>query len=162
MELVAAKRSDAPTLDALLQEYLHEFSAFEDIPIGADGRYAYPYLAHYWTEPDRHSYLILVDDDVAGLALARVDKNPDDGTEVMDMAEFFVVPAHRRKGIGETAARRLWALFPGPWQVRVLLANEPALAFWRQVVGSYTGDQYSQQYGEGALADSIAFSFVAL
>ena len=54
----------------------------------------------------------------------------------MDVAEFFVVRGARRRGVGQRAARALFELFPGTWEVRVLRANERALAFWRSAVGS--------------------------
>lgn len=54
----------------------------------------------------------------------------------MDVAEFFVVRAERRKGIGAAVAHALFELFPGPWEIRVRRANAPALRFWSRVVGA--------------------------
>ena len=55
---------------------------------------------------------------------------------VNDMSEFFVMRKYRRSGTGREAARRVFALFPGAWQVRQLHGNDAATAFWRAVVPS--------------------------
>jgi predicted acetyltransferase len=50
------------------------------------------------------------------------------------MSEFFVMRKYRRGGVGREAARLVFALFPGAWQVRQLHGNDAATAFWRAVV----------------------------
>ena len=52
--LDVATPSDAPLLSNLLELYIHELSgAFPTIELGADGRFGYPRLALYWSEPER-------------------------------------------------------------------------------------------------------------
>jgi GNAT superfamily N-acetyltransferase len=63
--------------------------------------------------------------------------------EHFDVAEFFVLPAHRGRGIGRQAATLLWDRLPGQWVVRVAQANVAALSFWRNAVQSYTGGRFS-------------------
>jgi predicted acetyltransferase len=55
------------------------------------------------------------------------------------MAEFFVVRAYRKRGVGLAAAHQVWRLFPGPWQIRVLDVNRPAMLFWQGAIDSFTG-----------------------
>ena len=62
-----------------------------------------------------------------------------DDDSVWDMAEFFIVRAHRRNGIGLTAAHQVWRQFPGPWQVRVMQSNRAAQYFWQQAINGFTG-----------------------
>lgn len=49
---------------------------------------------------------------LAGFAMVRT---ADDGTH--SVADFFVVRALRRSGVGRTAAREVLAMFPGPWRI---------------------------------------------
>jgi predicted acetyltransferase len=39
--------------------------------------------------------------------------------------------------MGQSAAHALFALHPSAWEVRVLVGNERALAFWRSAVGAW-------------------------
>jgi predicted acetyltransferase len=55
------------------------------------------------------------------------------------MAEFFVVRAYRKRGLGLKAAHRVWKLFPGPWQIRVMDFNRPALHFWQRAIDTFAG-----------------------
>lgn len=112
--------------------------------LGADGRFGYKDLSAYWTEPDRYPFLITVDGKLAGFALvkkARRLSSDDQVAEhsVWDMAEFFIVRAYRRHGIGLAAARQVWRQFSGSWQVRVMQSNRAALKFWQRAINSIAG-----------------------
>ena len=61
------------------------------------------------------------------------------------MAEFFVMSKYRRRGVGSEAARFAFDRFPGRWEVREMAANTPAQAFWRRVIGDYTGDNFTER-----------------
>lgn len=148
VDVRSAKQREAPILENLLQLYLHDFSEFEDIRPGGDGRYAYPYLAHYWQDPARYPFLFRVDGDLAGFALLRLEADPMTGQQAMDVAEFFVLRPYRRQGVGAQAARKLWDLFPGQWHVRVLQSNESGYQFWKEIIGEYTNGQFSESLAE--------------
>ena len=111
----------------LLELYLHDLSEFTDANVGSHGVYGYFYLDDYWTEPDRHPFLLQVDNHWAGLALVR-SGSPH------DMSEFFVMRKYRRNGVGRAAVQILFDSFPGDWQIRQLAANRPATRFWRSVI----------------------------
>lgn len=51
-----------------------------------------------------------------------------------DVAEFFVLPGHRRRGAGRELAHALFAAHPGSWQVRQIEGAHRAVAFWRSVI----------------------------
>ena len=53
------------------------------------------------------------------------------------MGEFYILPEFRRHGWGERAARRIFALFPGAWEIFQLPANTAAVQFWRNTLASY-------------------------
>jgi predicted acetyltransferase/ADP-ribose pyrophosphatase YjhB (NUDIX family) len=144
VRLVPAER---PALANLLELYLHEFSAFDDAEIGADGRYGYVYLDTYWAEPGRTAFLIQVDGRLAGFALVRTveaGENP-----LYSIAEFFVLRKYRRLGVGRAAAQAIFDLFPGRWQVNQDAANLAAKAFWRRVIGDYTGGRLTEGWQAG-------------
>ncbi len=73
------------------------------------------------------------------MGFALVQRGVSGGGEVWDMAEFFIVRAHRRHGIGIEAAEQLWRHFHGPWEVRVRERNARALLFWQRAVEHFTG-----------------------
>ena len=44
----------------LLELYAHDFSEFHNVEIGEDGKFGYQALPLYWSEPDRHPFLIML------------------------------------------------------------------------------------------------------
>lgn len=157
----SAKRAQAPQLAELLQDYLREFATFESVDQDESGQYVYPYLAHYWEDPNRYPFLFWLDERPVGFALLRHDMDPSTGRQVMDLAEFFVIPDVRRSGLGQAAAHRLWDLFPGPWTLRVLRSNKNAQPFWRKVISRYTGSRYHEQPPEGFAGGFYTFTFTS-
>jgi predicted acetyltransferase len=127
VEVVPATPDDKATLLALLQLYLYDFSELTGTDLAEDGRYEHRSFDLYWTDADRHPFLIRADGQLAGMALVR-------SGEPHDMAEFFVVRKYRRGGVGAQAANALFAMFPGEWQVRQIAANTGATAFWRRTI----------------------------
>jgi len=111
----------------LLELYGYDFSAFTNVDVDAQGLFGYPYLDAYWTEPQRHPFLFRLDEKWVGFALV-LSGAPH------DMAEFFVLRKYRRHGVGDVAAREVFARFPGEWQVRQMTANTGAIAFWRRAI----------------------------
>lgn len=115
----------------------------------ADGRYGYPLLPAYWRDEGRYPFFIDAEDALAGFALVSKGSQVGGGAHVYDMAEFFVAPAFRKRGVGAAAAKAIWKRFAGEWEVRVLEANAPALTFWRTAVGSFV-----ESHGDVAWIDS--------
>jgi predicted acetyltransferase len=143
--LDVARADEAPVLANLLELYAHELSDVFSLEIGADGRFGYPRLRLYWSEPGRFPFLIRSDGRLAGFALATVGSPASDEPDAMDVAEFFVLRRHRKTGVGGRAAVRLWNGFPGrTWTVRVSTGNVPALSFWTGAVGAYARDGFRE------------------
>jgi len=65
------------------------------------------------------------------------------------MAEFFIARDYRRRGVGAQAVRLILDRFRGRWLISELLRNEPAVQFWRRVVGTYTGGAYQEAIDNG-------------
>jgi predicted acetyltransferase len=142
VSLTVAAESDAALLANLLELYLHDLSeVFPGISFGADGRFGYRRLPLYWSEPERRfAFLIRNGGKVSGFILATRGYSPaSEDRDVLDIAEFFVLRAQRRAGVGRLAAHALWDRLPGRWTVRVSEGNFGAHAFWAGVVEQYTG-----------------------
>jgi predicted acetyltransferase len=93
---------------------------------------AYPYLPLYWREPERFPYVIVAGSEIVGFALVR----KIEAAAQFEMAEFYVVPTHRRIGIGRRAACQLFAMHRGSWRVSPISNNVRAQAFWVSVLAS--------------------------
>ena len=139
LEVIPALPEHAPVLANLLELYAHDFSEFHNFEIGEDGRFGYASLPLYWSEPDRHPFLLRIDGKLAGLVLVKKGSEFSGNAAVWDMAEFFVVRGWRRRGIGSQAAHEVWRRFPGVWEVRVMEANVSAQHFWKGAISIFTG-----------------------
>ncbi len=134
VEVIPATEEQAPILANLLELYVHDFSEFYKVEIGEDGRFGYASLPSYWSEPDRHPFLVRMDGKLAGLVLVKRGENA-----VWDIAEFFVLRGYRRSGIGTRVAHAVWTRFPGRWEVRVMESNVSARLFWAEAIAAFRG-----------------------
>ena len=120
-----------------MQPYLHDFS--DHAPLGSPhgevdeaGRFATPDLDPYWRDTDHHAFLIRADTRIAGFALVN-RASALGGAPDHVVAEFFVLRKYRLAGVGTRAARLLFAVLPGAWEVPVASYNQEAINFWRAV-----------------------------
>jgi len=133
IEVIPATAEQIPIIANLIELYAHDFSEFHHLELGADGKFGIAPLPLYWSDPNRHPFLVRVDDKLAGFVL--VTRTPS----VWDMSEFFVVRGYRRRGFGTAIVQDVWRRFPGPWEVRVMQANHSALHFWERAISEFTG-----------------------
>jgi predicted acetyltransferase len=126
--LRAAERAQWPVLDNLLQFYFYELSAWYPMRLGVDGRIAVPSKAHYFALPGTQAWLILADDELAGLAI--VDDDLVDPRNDLNLGYFFVARRFRGLGVGAAAFGGLLARYPGAWELYYLARNKAAAAFW--------------------------------
>ena len=133
LEVNAATVEQMPIVANLIQLYAHDFSEYHHLELDADGRFGYEPLPLYWSEPNRHPFLVRMDGNLAGFVLVKSNG------AVWDMAEFFVVRGYRRQGIGTAIAHDIWKRFPGPWTVRVMQKNHSAANFWNRAISEFTG-----------------------
>lgn len=139
VEVIPATREHETVLANLLELYAHDFSEFSDIEIGDDGRFGYPHLRLYWEEADRRAFLIKSEGRLAGFAFVMRGSHVSGDGRVWDVAEFFVLRGHRRRGVGREAAHVLWRALRGGWEVRVMEKNRAAAEFWARAVATFTG-----------------------
>lgn len=78
-----------------------------------------------------------MDGEVAGFAFV-IDECPLTMRDpCLFMAEFFILKAYRRRGAGRAALAAILAQHPGNWHIGVPSANQPAQAFWGEVLRPY-------------------------
>ena len=141
-----AGAEDASVVANLMELYCHDLSTLFNLEVGPDGRFGYARLPLYFSEPrTRHAYLIRHGATLAGFALVRAESPLADLAADFDVAEFFILRAHRRHGVGRDAAAALWDRHPGTWVVRVADGNLPAVAFWRGTIDDYAAGAFTEQ-----------------
>jgi predicted acetyltransferase len=120
----------------ILAEMLKAMKHLED---GEEQRY----LDGYWTKADYVPYFILADGEIAGFVLLNKyfwvlprEKNN------YGVAEIYVKPDFRLKGIARSAMFRIFELYPGNWEIRPLDGSTDAQAFWERTLELYTNGNY--------------------
>lgn len=131
----------------LMELCQHDYSEFNGEEVNEHGLFGYRYLDHYWTEAGRYAYFVRAGGRLAGFALVRTLEGDDSPKH--SLAEFFILRKYRRRGIGGHAAGLVFGLFAGTWSVHQEAQNFPAQAFWREVIGEYTGGEFAEVSEEG-------------
>ncbi len=161
VQVVAAARDESVVVANLFQLYAHDFSEFHDVEIGDNGRFGYEKLPLYWSEPNRHAFLLRCGQRLAGFALLKKGSEITKRENVWDMAEFFVLRRYRRYGVGTEAARQIWTRFPGQWEIRVMASNKAAYKFWAHAISTVLGEVISPIRVEIGDRNWYVFSFNA-
>jgi predicted acetyltransferase len=137
--------SERPILRHLMELYQYDFSEVDGADTGPIGLYEYPYLDHYWVEPERSPFLVRVDGNLAGFVLVARYNYLTGNKDAWVMAEFFIMRKYRRRGVGEHVACYIFDQFRGAWQVGQITENIAAIAFWRKVIARYTHENFQEQ-----------------
>jgi len=125
----------------MLELYQHDLSDIWDQDLDCHGEYGYA-LDKFWNAEGCHSFVVTANGRYAGFAL--VDQAVRVGTEGYWMDQFFVLKKYRRQGVGDLLARSVFAALPGRWEVGQMPQNQAAQAFWRKVIGRYTGGRFKE------------------
>ena len=139
LEIELAPKSQRPVLRQLMEYYCYDFTEYDDLEVNEHGYYGYSYLDYYWTEEDRHPYLIKVDENLAGFVLVNQHFVKLEGPG-HTIAEFFIMRKYRKKGLGKRVAFEIFDKYGGAWEVAQQLSNKPSLIFWEKVIAAYVGD----------------------
>jgi predicted acetyltransferase len=137
-----ASLDDRLPLYRMLELYQHDLSDIWDQDLDSHGEYGYA-LDHYWQAEGCHPFVATAAGKYAGFAL--VNQAVRLGTEGYWMDQFFVLKKYRRCGLGQLLARSVFAALPGRWEVGQMPSNVVAHAFWRKVIGEYTGGMFKEQ-----------------
>jgi predicted acetyltransferase len=132
------QQDGASVLQNLFELYVHDFSEQLPLKLQASGRFELGPGEAWWTRDDHFAYFIRLRGELAGFALVRRGSRTTQASDVMDVAEFFVLRGARHTGVGTRAAHALFQLFPGAWEVRVRRTTPAALRFWSRAIHSWT------------------------
>ena len=145
VRLEEASREQKPVLERLAQLYMYDFSEFAGGDVSEAGLFEYmARLGDYWTERERGPFLVRVDGKIAGFVLVASHSALRQAGKVNWVAEFFVMRKYRRRGVGRAVAIQVFDRFPGKWEVAEMRENVAAQAFWRKVIGEYTGGDFAE------------------
>ena len=84
-------QEQAPTLRNLFELYAYDFSEVVPLELNSDGRFDVGVGEHWWSSEDHFPFLIRHDHKLCGFALVRKGSRLTGASDVMDVAEFFVV-----------------------------------------------------------------------
>ena len=108
-----------------------------------DGKFKTLDYKNYFDAPDRHAFLIELNDELAGFTL--INKVGTCTDVDWNMGEFFILAKFQGKVVGEQIAFQVWDQFPGIWEVPVIPENLRALGFWRKVITKYTCGHFLEE-----------------
>ncbi len=144
IELVKATEQQKSVLCNLMELYQYELSEIEAKDVNACGLFGYRYLDYYWIEPERHPFLVKVDEKLAGFVLINQHTYLHQDNNAKSIAEFFILKKYRSQGIGKQVAIQIFDKFPGNWEVRQTAFNLGAQAFWSKVISQYTNETFDE------------------
>lgn len=116
----------------------------------------YQYFENYWNKLDYFPFFILANEKLAGFAL--INDHCLVNRRGKSIAEFFIQPLQRKQGIGETAARQIFKMFPGDWEMSTLGNNFGAQHFWRAVIARYTKNNFQEKL-VNPTTEKLVFTF---
>ncbi len=147
-----------PESDVILQNlfefYMHDLAEAFELDTQPDGSYSYD-TSSIWAR-GFDAYLAKIGDSIAGFALIGSADEWLGDIGGHDIHEFFVIRRYRRSGLGQRMATYFWNQQPGPWLVRVLERNAPAVAFWRTAISVHSRGAYKE---EARMVDGRAWRF---
>lgn len=124
--LTPIQQEDFPQLERLAELYLQNLAA------NMGRQLSYEDYSHYLTSQDRRAYFIEKSKEVIGFVL--INKACQIHRSGWNIAEFFIAPFWQNQGLGLKAARAVWELFPGEWEVSLSPGNTRALQFWAKAI----------------------------
>ncbi|PGS47307.1 GNAT family N-acetyltransferase [Bacillus sp. AFS041924] len=139
INIVKVKKEEESILHNLMQFYIYEFTKYlPNLKLGQNGSYHKFNLENYWANLNHHAFFVKHNDELIGFAL--IEASSENCIE-----EFFIIEKYKGKGFGKKAAIELFDLFPGKWYISQIETNEPAKAFWRNVIHYYTKGNFTEK-----------------
>jgi predicted acetyltransferase len=120
------------------QLYRHDLSeALRHLP-NPDGTFNNRRLDRFRLDPTCRAWLIMVAGRLGGFVMT---SPTEDGGQ--SIADFFVVRALRRTGVGRAAAHQAIALQPGRWRIGFQDYNPGAREFWSGIATELVGEAWT-------------------
>lgn len=147
MQIIPATVDDETTFRNLFQFYIYEFSRFMNWTTTYAGRFIEADLDGCWGDSGvRHPFFIRQNGELAGFAI--VDTLAEarylGHGAVNELAEFFIMAAFQRQGLGKRAAHQLFTQFNGRWHVFCAERNQRAQRFWQHTILAYTQGHFQR------------------
>jgi len=142
LEIIEARPDLKPVVLNLGLYYIYDFTEFVGFRCPDDGLFRRSHWDKYWTEPGRWAFYVKVDGEPGGFVLVSTE-GTQPGT-MYTIEEFFIMRKFRKRGLGQKVAFDILNRFRGKWEVREVVQNEPAIAFWRKVIERYTQGRYTE------------------
>jgi predicted acetyltransferase len=136
-----ATAAERTPLFRMLELYQHDLSDIWDQDVDAAGEFGYG-LDRYWSEAGNWPYVFRVNNHFAGFTLVDTRVKLPNGDFWMD--QFFVMKKYRGRGVGAQAAKAVFDLHAGRWQVGQMPNNHAARTFWRNTIGAYTHSNFEE------------------
>ena len=146
VSLCKATQEDKNTIQNLGRFYVYEMSRYCGFlptwETPSNGLFECIDLSSYCEKPDRHAFLVKVDEELAGFVLInKVGSTPDVDWNI---GEFFIVSKFQGKGVGRYVAEQVFNQFPGVWETSQIPENKAAIEFWDRVVSRYSHGQFEK------------------
>ncbi|MFP2929650.1 GNAT family N-acetyltransferase [Pyxidicoccus sp. 3LG] len=155
MDILRVTPAEHPLLRNLYPLYLHDLSEYGvEYRLDEQGHWRPDFLPTWLApSPEVNPLLLRSEGRIVGFAFVGQAPFPymTKGRDFR-MSEFFILRCERRRGLGRLAARAVFDLFPGIWEVSQLPANRDAIAFWRSVIDEYTGGAFEDTQVDGSPA----------
>lgn len=123
------------TLQKMLSSYLTEMNLSTE----------YPYFDTYWQDDKRLPFFIKQNRKIVGFVLINDFIIDNDFQANQSIAEFYVKPDFRRKGIGKNVAMELFKTYQGKWEIRQQINNKNAQLFWTKVIGTFSNGNFNDR-----------------
>jgi predicted acetyltransferase len=134
-ELIPVLKDSKNLFNRLNELYQYDFSEYNLDDVDDNGIYEeYKYFDSYFIDPKRHAYYIKVNGKYAGFVLINNITLVSKDTNTNVIAEFFVMKKYRRYKIGSKVALRIFSMFPGKWEFKVLNKNSGGMPFWKNLL----------------------------
>ncbi len=127
-----ALASETASIENLMQFYNYDLSESVPVDFAATGLYPLRPKNHYWSKSGVVSFLIYVDDALAGFAV--IDDEVIQPASRYNMGYFFIARRYRGRGVGSEVAGKLFSQFPGAWEIYFYSNNKTASRFWHGVI----------------------------
>jgi predicted acetyltransferase len=164
IEVVKVTMEEKQTLSNLVKMYCYEWSQYNKFDVNDQGEYKFEHhLFKFWEKESHYPFFIKVNGKLAGFVLVNNEFELHLDSDYA-ISEFFVMYKYRRGGVGRYAAKAVFDMFHGKWEIVRHPHNADSVEFWDSVVKEYTDNKYEITksckdivYNDGTLGDVISF-----
>ena len=110
VNLIEIKRADKTELVELMIEYFQEIDPSK-VHSKAKPKLEYPYLDSYWEDSNREALFIEHQNSVIGFVLINDWIVLKEYSADKSIAEFYIIPGFRRRGLGCKVAHKIFSKF---------------------------------------------------